>query len=157
MTYQGNCAGSYIQETTYKYVGEGAGDFEPVKIPGSNVVVICGGGVGVLFLGLLIFLLLPAAATTTTTTSAPKPSFDCNAGFQNWESAWTPAKKAYCCAHTGRGCPTTVAPTPPPTTAPIVTTVAPSTRPPPPVTPAPPNECQMGGVATWSPQKKAYC
>jgi len=30
--------------------------------------------------------------------------FDCQAGFSNWRSGWSPAKKAWCCSHVGNSC-----------------------------------------------------
>jgi len=31
--------------------------------------------------------------------------YDCNAGFSNWMSGWSSAKKSWCCANQQRGCP----------------------------------------------------
>ena len=57
LSYVGTGQGEYIQETTYKYVGEGAGDFEPVKIGGSNrVYVFCCGFVGILAVLLVVIV-----------------------------------------------------------------------------------------------------
>ena len=31
--------------------------------------------------------------------------YDCKAGFSNWETGWSSAKKQWCCARQSRGCP----------------------------------------------------
>ncbi|CAK9113002.1 unnamed protein product, partial [Durusdinium trenchii] len=31
--------------------------------------------------------------------------YDCKAGFNNWNSGWSSAKKSWCCSHESRGCP----------------------------------------------------
>ena len=36
---------------------------------------------------------------------AVKHVYDCSAGFSNWQSGWSSAKKDYCCSHESRGCP----------------------------------------------------
>merc|ERR1712232_1416503 len=46
----------------------------------------------------------------TTTTKAPTPPpttslpYDCQAGVSNWQMGWSDPKKAWCCAHGGKGC-----------------------------------------------------
>ena len=60
ITWVGTGQGSYIQETTYKYVGMGAGEFETVQVGGYKWCICIGGGCGLLLLvGLLLWLLLP--------------------------------------------------------------------------------------------------
>jgi len=158
MSYAGAAHGSYVQETTYMYVGKGQGDFESVTVaPTSNWCVIIGGGGGVLALLLLLLLLLWPTEPATTTIL-----FDCNEGFANWQSAWSPDKQSWCCNTAGLGCPTPTtqrpyveppSPPPPPPPAPRFVWAPP----PQPATAAPLNECQMGGLNTWTMEKKAYC
>ncbi|CAK9014432.1 Uncharacterized protein SCF082_LOCUS12332 [Durusdinium trenchii] len=31
--------------------------------------------------------------------------YDCNAGYSNWNSGWSSAKKSWCCSHENKGCP----------------------------------------------------
>ncbi|CAK8988506.1 unnamed protein product [Durusdinium trenchii] len=31
--------------------------------------------------------------------------YDCNAGYSNWHSGWSSAKKSWCCSHESKGCP----------------------------------------------------
>lgn len=119
------------------------------------------------------------------TTSLP---FDCNADYLNCYhclmSRWSVAKRAWCCAHGGRGCPTgPPAPTPPPTTSlPFDCAAgfhnwqagwsggkkawccshASKGCPPPPAvtTTCPPLDCNIGfsnWKAGWTPLKKEYC
>jgi len=154
LNWVGGGRGCYIQETNYKYVGHGAGDFDAVKIGGGYNGCWCIGlssCLGLLMLAaLLAWLFWPVAPTLP---------HDCNAGFSNWQAGWSPGKQDWCCQHTGKGCTTTMppplspVPTPPPTVAPVVTTRAPPT-PPPETTP---NKCNMGGVDTWSEETRAYC
>merc|ERR1712014_30682 len=95
------------------------------------------------------------------TTQLP---YDCNAGLANAQMGWSVGKKAWCCDHTGQGCPTQPPPAPPP--PPIV---IPS--PPPPPAPMPiistsscPFDCNAGydewpmqWVKGWGGAKKVYC
>jgi len=69
---------------------------------------------------------------------------DCSVAFNNWQAAWGPQKKAYCCQHEHKGCPPPPAPNPPPP----VTTYC------------PPLDCNVAWAnwqAAWSVTKKAYC
>merc|ERR1719159_2208347 len=70
MSYVGGGCGDYVQETSYKYVGCGAGEFDVVA--GRKIDYTCfwiGGGVGVLALiVVVIILLLPTPACRTTAT-----------------------------------------------------------------------------------------
>merc|ERR1719436_848779 len=65
MTYVGS-GGSYTTETTWKYVGEGAGEFEYVTPTRSCGFVFVGLGVGVLFLAVIVVLLFVNPINTTT-------------------------------------------------------------------------------------------
>jgi len=157
----GDGHGAYDKNQTYNYVGEGCGAYckeEVVTYYGWKFRGCCMAVSGLALLLALIYLYLtwPVETTTTTTTTtatpwtppptpAPTPApviittpqpttslpYDCNAGFANWAMGWSQPKKAWCCSHTGKACPSG--------------------------TPAPPNECQIGGVATWSPEKRAMC
>jgi hypothetical protein len=76
MTWVG-LGGSYVQETTYKYVGMGAGDFElkgsaPNRLP----VLICVGLVVVLLIVLLVFLAIPPTTTTMKNINILRPQLD---------------------------------------------------------------------------------
>lgn len=44
----------------------------------------------------------PPSTTPPPTTSLP---YDCSAGVANWAYGWSDAKKAWCCARGGKGCP----------------------------------------------------
>merc|ERR1719401_1336328 len=83
MSYVGG-GGDYIQETTYKYVGMGAGEFD-VRQDGAKADFTCFyvmGGVGVLVVAVvLIVLFVPWGPVVSTTTALP---YDCNAGYANW-------------------------------------------------------------------------
>jgi len=167
MTYVGG-GGAYTTETTYKYVGTGAGEFDMVTPKKTNMMCVLGVGIGLLVLVVVIVLLLlpqPTSSTTLATTALP---FDCNEGFGNWES-WSITKKSWCCTNEDKGCPTTQAPTPPPTTQapptppptpPTPPSTPPPTPPPTPPTTALPYDCNAGvanWMVGWSAAKKAYC
>merc|ERR1711972_1126566 len=86
--------GDYQAETTYKYVGKGAGEFEMVTVPTNIKPGYCYCVVAFALVAVVIYLLNPMAPTTTTTppdivvpttsgqdvttTSLP---YDCNAGY----------------------------------------------------------------------------
>merc|ERR1719382_307780 len=132
MSFVGGGAGAYTQETTYKYVGMGAGEFDVVTPKKINMTcVLIGGGIGLLLLVILLLLLLLPGATTTTTPMTTALPFNCNT-FDN-PDMWSVSKKAYCCEETGKGCPK------PPTTA------------------LPFNCNTRDNPEMWTAAKKAYC
>eukprot|EP00405_Crypthecodinium_cohnii_P050600 CAMPEP_0206595430 /NCGR_PEP_ID=MMETSP0325_2-20121206/42985_1 /ASSEMBLY_ACC=CAM_ASM_000347 /TAXON_ID=2866 /ORGANISM="Crypthecodinium cohnii, Strain Seligo" /LENGTH=564 /DNA_ID=CAMNT_0054106121 /DNA_START=122 /DNA_END=1812 /DNA_ORIENTATION=+ len=101
MGYVGSSAGSYIQETTYKYVGKGNGQYDPEKKRNRGT-----GGGGYLCCGLCCGLstalgvtgvawLIMYIATTTTTRG-----YDCNSDQVLWSTAHT----IYCCSNERKGC-----------------------------------------------------
>merc|ERR1712050_181663 len=98
--------------------------------------------------------------------------YDCESGFMNWESAWSPAQQEYCCTTMGRGCATTQPatfepaptqpPTPPPTLPPTPPPTPPPTAPRPTAPPAPsgpvdPFNCAVDPENTWKADKKDWC
>jgi len=149
MSYVGGGHGEYVQETTYKYVGAGAGEFGMIAQKRTNFACLyLGGGVGLLVLVIIVVLLLMPTTTTTTPSTTVLP-YDCNAGFANWQDGWSTAKKNWCCQQESKGCTTTEAPT---TTRPTI--------PPVPPTPSLPYDCNAGvanWAAGWSAPKKVWC
>merc|ERR1719245_2588360 len=150
MSYVGTGQGQYMAETTYKYVGCG-GDFDAVRPRRDFTCLIttcC-----LLSLLLLIPLLLWLLSGTPSTSL-----YDCEAGFMNWESEWSPAQQQFCCTTMGRGCtttqPATFAPQPtaPPTAPPPRPTAAPR-----PSGPVDPFNCAVDAESTWAADKKAWC
>merc|ERR1719411_2390789 len=158
LSYVG-AGGDYKQETTYRYVGQGAGDFEMVGVPTNFRSNICVCIIPLLLLLLLLPLLLyllPTLSPVPTpapvlTTSEP---YDCKS-----QGLWSFDKKGWCCKKYGVGCPTTPPPTPAPRPPP------PPPPPPPPSTTSPcPYDCTAGydewpmqWVKGWSGAKKLYC
>jgi len=140
LAYVGSGHGDYIEETTYRYVGAGSGNFEVVQGKSSSLRLYVGVSVGIALLVLILVLfLLPSPPTTTTTPGTSLP-YDCMAGFQNWQKGWSISKKAWCCTHQQKGC-------------------APKTTTPPPTT-ALPYDCDAGiqnAAAGWSDAKNSYC
>merc|ERR1719356_2343261 len=67
--------GDYVQETSYKYVGMGAGEFGAVRIPGRGpnccLCLLIPLGLSLLLLPFLLYLASPDTSTTTTTTTTP--------------------------------------------------------------------------------------
>merc|ERR1712176_889980 len=101
------------------YVGAGCGEMEYVAPPAKpNCFCIISLSTLLCLLPLLLYWLL--GSNTAQTTPLP---YDCNAGLANAQMGWSVGKKAWCCDHSGQGCPTTPPPAPPP--------------PPPPPAPAP--------------------
>jgi len=165
LSYVG-AGGDYRQETTYRYVGQGAGDFEVVPVPTnirSNICLCLIPLLLLLLLAPLLLYLLPqlsSAPETTTFPPVPVPApvttsepYDCHS-----QGLWSFDQKGWCCDHYGVGCPTT----PPPTPAP---------PPPPPPPPMPvsttspcPFDCNAGynewplqWVKGWTGAKKLFC
>merc|ERR1712129_682609 len=104
LSYVGGGQGSYVQETTYKYVGCG-GDFDVMRPRRDFTCLIASCCLSLLLLPLLLWLL-----SGLGTTSLP---FDCEKGFGNWEALWSMEQQDYCCTTSGRGCttrPTTARP-----------------------------------------------
>merc|ERR1712060_46294 len=79
-----------------------------------GVCLYISGGVGLLVLVIVLVLLMLPGATTTTTPLTTALPFNCLT-LDN-PDMWTAAKKAYCCAESGKGCPK-------PTTTPLTTTL----------------------------------
>mmetsp|Transcript_33911 Transcript_33911/g.66709 ORF Transcript_33911/g.66709 Transcript_33911/m.66709 type:complete len:353 (-) Transcript_33911:396-1454(-) len=110
LSYVGNGRGKYMQETTYKFVGKGAGNFDDVGVPsiGSLPPVnsrcawlsLCG-FLSLLLLGPLLWWLLAAAAGWWR---GYEGKHDCQAGYNSWQKSWSDNKKAWCCEKFSRGC-----------------------------------------------------
>ncbi|CAK0857155.1 unnamed protein product [Prorocentrum cordatum] len=158
--------GDYAQQTTYKYVGGGAGQFGVVRMPGASsscCLLLVPLGFLLLLLPLLAWMFWPQTTTTTTTplvvttTTHVDPTttaIDCDAGD---EDLWSDKKKESCCDRTGKGCSTITSPPPPRPrlpAAPPTTTTSPC-----------PIDCSAGyndmgpfqWVHGWSAAKKIYC
>jgi len=72
--------------------------------------------------------------------------FHCSEAFDNWQVAWSAAKKAWCCRQENKACPGQ--PFQPPSTSRVSTS------------PCPPMDCNVAfnnWQASWSPVKKRYC
>merc|ERR1719384_157240 len=168
LSYVGN-GGDYKQETTYTYVGRGAGDFEMVGVPTNFRSNICVCLIPLLLLLLLVPLLLyllPQMSASPTTTPAPAPiqtmapmttskPFDCKS-----QGLWSFDKKGWCCKNYGVGCPTK----PPPAPRPPPPPPPPAPRPIPSTTSPCPFDCNAGynewplqWVKGWTGAKKMFC
>merc|ERR1712038_1459205 len=146
LSYVG-AGGGYKQETTYKYVGQGAGDFEMVAVPTNFRSNWCVCLIPILLLLVLLPLLLyllPQLSVEPTTTlppvlATPAPilttsePYDCKS-----QGLWSFDKKGWCCKHYGAGCPTTPPPTP-----------APRPPPPPPLPPSTTSPCPYDCTAGY--------
>jgi len=146
MTFVGR-GGTFMQETSYKYVGHGRGDFRPIQTqrPSSLNACFCVGLALALALLLLIVVVIwiPRPPTTTTTPlTTTRFGYDCTAGYLDWQSLWSVDKQNFCCEHSGRACQTT--------------SRSSTTLPPRPYV----YDCRAGEQnwqAGWSVSKKAYC
>merc|ERR1719401_552359 len=155
--------GDYTTVTTYRYVGMGAGEFNPMARKFNYCLVIV--PLSLLLIPLLWLFLQPA--TTITTSAAPEPPPLPTTSAQSCEgdeSTWSTGQKMLCCEKVGKGCPTTPKPPPPPPPpAPVATTMVPKMVPvPAPVAPvaSEPYDCNAGYFnwqAGWSVGKKAWC
>lgn len=160
MTFAGAGHGNYVLEQTYTYVGPG-GDFnamQPPALPTSppasrRRVVVLGAGIclAVFALTACAIAMLHSTATTTVVKSISRveedPAYDCTASFANWASAWTIAKKNWCCEHVQRACDMT---TTLPSLQPLSQELAIQIN----------YDCEAGWdkwEVSWSLAKKAYC
>merc|ERR1740121_2560411 len=100
MSYVGSGSGDYIQETTYRYVGAGAGEFEVLASKRPSFGIFLGAGVALLVLVVVVVLILIPKPTTTTTTTMS----ECATTVQSVIDGWSPAQKAYCCKTANKGC-----------------------------------------------------
>jgi len=154
LAYVGNGQGSYVQETTYKYVGCG-GDFDVIRQRRDFTCIIT-----TCCLLPLLLLLLWWLLSGLFTTSLP---FDCSQGVANWRLLWSDEKMQYCCMTTGMGCSTTAFPATTPTAPPTPPPTPPPTRPRPvprPTRPVPtgdPYNCAVDAVEQWGAGKRAWC
>jgi len=163
LSYVGSGQGSYVQETTYQYVGHG-GDFGRPRRDFTCIICLSS-----------LLLLIPLLCWLLSGSSSSLP-FDCEAGFGSAaiiENSWSQAQKDYCCMTVGRGCATTALPettitvpptpfpTPPPTPPATRPATLPTTRPPAPPTAAPgpvdPYNCAVGTYFGWDQAKQTWC
>jgi len=140
MTYVGNGGGSYIQQTTYQYVGYG-GDFEPMGKRRDITCWVCC-PISMLLLPLLLWWLWHLFMS---------PAFDCDKDYVTWDVSWGIRKRQYCCETQGRGCATTAFPETTPTSP---TTVSVSTSS---VPHGDPHNCAIGVPEQWSLDKRRWC
>lgn len=135
MSFAGTGRGAYTKSTSYKYVGEGAGEFEMVASTAEaksaasatkgHFALCCGAGLGALAALALIFGLWPSGgesgplaelagqagllstpAALRTKSRAYDP-YDCEDGFTNFPNLWPADKMKWCCSTPGRPCPKT--------------------------------------------------
>merc|ERR1719410_2508385 len=123
LSYVG-AGGDYKQETTFTYVGQGAGDFEMVAVPSNIRSNIC-----VCIIPLILLLLLVPLLLYLLPQLSAEP-YDCKA-----PGVWSPDQNAWCCQHYAVGCPTPAPLPPPPAPAPLPPPPAPAPVPPPPPPP----------------------
>merc|ERR1719410_3296525 len=153
LSYVG-AGGDYKQETTFTYVGQGAGDFEMVAVPSNIRSNIC-----VCIIPLILLLLLVPLLLYLLPQLSAEP-YDCKA-----PGVWSIDQNAWCCEHYAVGCPTPAPLPPPPAPAPLPPPPAPAPPPPPPSTTSPcPFDCNAGynewplqWVKGWTGAKKLYC
>merc|ERR1712080_137958 len=112
MSHVGTGAGDYVQSTTYKYVGRGAGEFGLLQVPTSPrpnyccwTLIPCLILGTLLLLPLLYYLMQPVTyPPTLPPTQPPTPHpYNCDVGRAD---DWTTSKQMYCCEKFHTGCPT---------------------------------------------------
>jgi hypothetical protein len=133
MSYVGGGLGEYTQETTYKYVGRGAGEFGILHVPSGGRPNYCLCIVPLLLLLIPVFFLF--SSSSTTTVPPPPPTLPP-----------TPPPPA-----------PPVPPPPVPPVVPPVTTPAPTTHCPIDCTAGYNDLGPMQWVKGWSAAKKIYC
>merc|ERR1719401_262547 len=104
LSYVGTGSGDYVAETSYKFVGKGAGEFEMVSVPTNYKQGYWFCLVAVAIVGVVVFFLNPFAPTTTTTqiiipTTTPQdiPTTTSEPYCCKSKGLWSLDKKAWCC------------------------------------------------------------
>mmetsp|Transcript_43070 Transcript_43070/g.114087 ORF Transcript_43070/g.114087 Transcript_43070/m.114087 type:complete len:222 (+) Transcript_43070:81-746(+) len=102
-TQEGRGRDTYVAETSYRYVGNGAGEYNLVRPSGRRAFFyLCVSTSLCTLMFALFFAFMELAPTSTTTAQV----YDCGAGFSNLETEWSLGKKVWCCDKVGQGCPT---------------------------------------------------
>lgn len=108
MNYVGGGKGEYVQETTYRFVGGGHGDFDLV-VPTSagRCRAICGGVICAALLLVGIFLLFVGSPLTSSTMKAVAGfgQFNCDVHAEGGVGNWPLDHLQWCCEHEQVGCP----------------------------------------------------
>jgi len=97
--YVGPNRGRYEESTrgNFHYVGPCNGHYEKEVLPPDHTGrYCCMCACCIIFFVCLIFFLKAIFE---------EPPFDCAADYANWQIGWSLAKKEYCCANEGKGCP----------------------------------------------------
>lgn len=116
MTLVGDGRGDYIQETNYKFVGAGAGQFigdigetaPRKKINTSNCLVAAGGFCCAVVFMALVFVCLPSTSIAPPgqeqIPGGTMLSYNCQEDYASWQEKWPEGKKTWCCQHSGMAC-----------------------------------------------------
>jgi len=112
MYFVGDGRGDYIQETTYKYVGNGAGQFDMAGGPRRrSCLVHCAvasfGFFVAVVLMLVILACLPDSLKSLFEDDSGKGgdgTHNCFAGYATWQDTWSQDKKVWCCNHMQVAC-----------------------------------------------------
>jgi len=153
--YVGAGHGGFVAETSYKFVGCGAGEFDFVTTdtPGflGHPWVLIGLGAMSVLLIVVALLLIISTIVSHTDTQTPVPRmntpYNCSSSVANFQSDWSTEKKVWCCANEGRACN-------------LAGEVPPLPLPKSPTVPEEQYDCNDGlsnWEASWTPRKKRHC
>lgn len=109
MSFVGNGKGEYIQETVYRFVGDGVGEFGP-EPPG--FCARWGTFIGSSAVMSVLLALVLASLGGLQPTGFPRPSssssdgiaFDCEVDYTDWEKKWSVDRQRWCCHQFSRAC-----------------------------------------------------
>merc|ERR1712194_166730 len=115
MHFVGDGRGDYIQETSYKFVGNGAGQFDMGlrgrrRVIFSYCAVACAGFCCAVIFMALLFLCLPDGLNTLRGEvgdggdQEPSRKYNCFKDYVRWQEAWPKEKKVWCCANMKVAC-----------------------------------------------------
>jgi len=160
MSFAGNGKGEYIQETTYRFVGDGVGEYgvEPPSFCAQWGTFI---GLSVVMMVLLALVLAslglqPAGlhfALPAAEASRDGMSFDCEVDYAKWEEKWSVDQQMWCCHQSSRACESEERPRAREAASPLLlpATVQPAT--------VQPYDCdpEPDWNSTWTKGQKAWC
>jgi len=110
LSFVGPGRGQYIQETTYKYVGDGSGEFDMMgqqanKFDPSKYLCCLHPNFPLCFFPAILALSL--LAIMAWLLMRRDNQFTCHLGDDGaWQTKWSRGKKAWCCKREGKGCST---------------------------------------------------
>lgn len=101
MTFAGNGKGEYIQETTYRFVGDGVGEY---GVEPASFCAQWGTFIGLSVVMMVLLALVLASFGIPAEASSDGIPFDCEVDYANWDEKWSVDQQRWCCHQLSRAC-----------------------------------------------------